>query len=110
MKKNTLTNTQYDIAIKNKRDTGLANWWLRQNGINAKYVANTDKKLVQAQQKAHLLLKNHIELLSKSQIKTLRSFKRKMNTKEIRIKLKPDAALAVFSIHTKIVRKLHSQN
>ena len=110
MKKHTLTDKQYEIGNKTRRDSGLTDWWLRQNGINAQYVANTDAKLVQAQQKAHTLLTQHIELLTQSQIKTLQNFKRKMNTGHIRKKLKPDAALPIFSIHTRIIRKLHSKS
>lgn len=107
MKKHILTNNQFDINTKSKRDTGLTDWWLRQNGINAQYISKTDCKLVQAQQKAHLLLTQHSELLTQAQIRTLQNFKRKMNTGHIRKKIKPDAALVVFSIHTKILRKIH---
>lgn len=109
MKKHTLTNKQYDINSKIRRDSGLTDWWLRQNGINAQYVAHTDTKLLQAQQKAHTLLTQHIDQLSNAQIKALQNFKRKMNTGHIRKKLKPDAAIIVFCIYTKVVRKLHRQ-
>ena len=107
MKKKALTHKQFDIQCKNKRDTGLTDWWLRQNGINAQYVAHTDTKLLQAQQKAHTLLSEHIDLLTTDQIKALKNFQRKMNTGHIRKKLKPEAAYTVLNISTKVVRLMH---
>ena len=109
MKKNALTHKQFDIQNKNKRDTGLTDWWLRNNGINAQIISNTHSKLIQAQHEAHLLLSNHIHLLSSDQIKALKNFQRKMNKGHIRKKLKPEAAYTVLNISTKVVRLMHRQ-
>ena len=104
-----LTQTQFEINRISHRDNGLTNWWLRQNGINYQYLLHADSKLIQAQHKAHLLLKNHLDLLTKNQIKTLKNFKRRMNIGHLRKKLRPEAANAVFSINTKIQRLIHRQ-
>ena len=107
MKKNALTHKQFDIQHKSKRDTGLTDWWLRQNGINAQIISDTHSKLIQAQHEAHLLLSNHIDLLNKDQIQALKKFQRKMNTGHIRKKLKPEAAYTVLNISTKVARLMH---
>jgi phosphoribosyl 1,2-cyclic phosphodiesterase len=109
MKKNALTHKQFAIEHQNKRDTGLTDWWLRNNGINAQIICNTHSKLIQAQHEAHLLLSNHIDLLTSDQIKALKNFQRKMNTGHIRKKLKPEAAYTVLNISTKVVRIMHRQ-
>lgn len=107
MKKNALTHNQFAIQQKSKRDTGLTDWWLRNNGVNAQIISNTHSKLIQAQHEAHLLLSNHIELLTSDQIKALKNFQRKMNTGHIRKKLKPESAYTVLNISTKVVRLMH---
>ena len=107
MKNNRLTHEQRAIQHKAQRDTGLTDWWLRQNGINAQIIANTHSKLIQAQHEAHLLLSNHIDLLTTNQIKALQNFQRKMNTGHIRKKLKPEAAYTVLNISTKVARLMH---
>jgi hypothetical protein len=109
MKNNRLTHEQRAIQHKAQRDTGLTDWWLRQNGINAQIISNTHSKLIQAQHEAHLLLSNHIDLLTADQIKALKNFQRKMNTGHIRKKLKPEAAYQVLNISTKVVRLMHRQ-
>ena len=110
MKKHKLTNKQYDIQAKQTKNDKEFSDWFKKNGINAQYVAHTDSKLLQAQLKAHTLLTKHINQLSNTQIKALQNFKRKMNTGHIRKKLKPEAAITVFCIYTKVVRKLHRQS
>ena len=109
MKNNRLTHEQRAIQHKSQRDTGLTDWWLRNNGVNAQIISNTHGKLIQAQHEAHLLLSNHIHFLSSEQIKALKNFQRKMNTGHIRKKLKPEAAYQVLNISTKVVRLMHRQ-
>jgi galactitol-specific phosphotransferase system IIB component len=104
-----LTEKQFDIQLKAKRDTDAADKWLRENGINVQTMSHTHVKLVQAQHDAHHLLTTYAHILTESQIAKLHSFQRKMNTGHIRKKMKPDAAYVVFNISTKIVRKLHKQ-
>ena len=104
-----LTPAQFDIQRLERRDNGYTNWWLRQVGINYQYLTIADSRLIHAQNKAHLLLKNHLDLLTESQIKTLKSFKRRMGLGHLRKKLRPEAANAVFKINTKIQRLIHRQ-
>jgi hypothetical protein len=110
MKNNkSLTEKQFEIQLKSRRDTEATDKWLRENGINVQVMSHTHTKLVQAQHDAHHLLKSCTHLLTQSQIKKLQNFQRKMNTGHIRKKLKPEAANAVFNISTKIVRTMHKQ-
>ena len=104
-----LNEKQYAIQSKSRRDNNATDKWLRENGINPNFLGTTDAKLLKAQQEAKILLTNYKHLLTNSQIKKLNNFKRKMNTNEIRVHMKPDAANKVFNISTKIVRALHKQ-
>lgn len=104
-----LNEKQKAIQSKSRRDNNATDKWLRKNGINPQFVGSTDTKLLKAQQEAQILLTNYRHLLTNSQIKKLNNFKRKMNTNEIRVQMKPDAANKVFNISTKIVRTLHRQ-
>ena len=104
-----LNEKQKAIQSKSRLDNNATDKWLRKNGINPQFVGSTDTKLLKAQQEAQILLTNYRHLLTNSQIKKLNNFKRKMNTNEIRVQMKPDAANKVFNISTKIVRTLHRQ-
>ena len=95
---------------KNFKDDALTADWLRDNGIAVKTFNTTQVKLLQAQQTAHALLTQNIALLTTSQIKTLKAFKRKMANKRTREKLKPDAAYPILNISTKINRQLFTIN
>lgn len=104
--KDILSHEQYRMQLNSKRDTGLTNLWLNKNGINFQTVVNTHALLLQAQKKAHELLRLHKSLLTTSQIKTLQCFRSDMNTKQIRNKLKPQAAYPILNISSKINRQL----
>ena len=99
--------------LKNFKDDALAADWLRDNGIAVKSFSTTHVKLLQAQQTAHTLLTQNLNLLTTKQIKTLKSFQRKMSAKDTRVKLKPEHAYPILNINTKINRHLftlHKQN
>jgi len=99
--------------LKNFKDDSLAADWLRDNGIAVKSFSTTHVKLLQAQQTAHTLLTQNLNLLTTKQIKTLKSFQRKMSAKDTRVKLKPEHAYPILNINTKINRHLftlHKQN
>ena len=95
---------------KNFKDDALTADWLRDNGIAVKKFIATDVKLLKAQQTAHALLTQNINLLTTSQIKTLKAFQRKMANKKAREKLKPEAAYPILNISTKINRQLFTIN
>ncbi len=92
---------------KNFKDNALTEDWLRDNGIAIKAFNTTHVKLLQAQQKAHVLLTQYPHLLTQSQTKTLKAFQRKMVGKHTRNKLKPESAYPIFNINTKINRLIY---
>ena len=97
-------------TYKNKRDDALTADWLRDNGIGDKAFCTTHVRLLQAQQAANTLLTQNHNLLTSTQVKALQAFQRKMANKNIREKLKPEAAYTVLNINTKINRQLFSIN
>jgi hypothetical protein len=92
--------------LKNFKDDALAADWLRDNGIAVKSFSTTHVKLLQAQKTAHTLLSQNFNLLTTNQIKTLKTFQRKMSAKDTRAKLKPEHAYPILNISTKINRQL----
>lgn len=99
-------------TYKNFKDDALTADWLRDNGIAVNSFTNTHVKLLQAQQTAHTLLTQNLNLLTSNQIKALKAFQRKISKKKTLAKLKPEAAYPILNISTKIHRqlfKLHKQ-
>jgi hypothetical protein len=92
--------------LKNFKDDALAADWLRDNGIAVKSFSTTHVKLLQAQQAAHTLLTQNLNLLTTNQIQTLKAFQRKMAAKNTRLQLKPEHAYPILNISTKINRQL----
>lgn len=97
---------QGKISRQERRHTTDADAWLSSNGINPETLSDVHIKLLQAQQQAHLLLKNHMHLLNDQQRRTLEKFKLIMANKRTRQKLKPAAAYPVLNISSKINRQL----
>lgn len=110
MNNNKLTQAQYDIQRQQRKDLLATDLWLKSKGLNTCTLTKIPTKLLQAQNKAHTLLTQHSNLLTKEQIKTLRNFKRKVTNTQICAKLKPESANAVFKISTQIKRQLHRLN
>jgi hypothetical protein len=108
-KKIRLTDKEFEIYRKQKRDTAYTDGYIRNIGLNPNVFAEVDGKLLDAQSQARELLKNYSHFLTKDQIKTLKRFGQKMRKGEIRKKLKPEAAYPIFNITTKVVRILHRQ-
>ena len=99
-------------TYKNFKDDALTADWLRDNGIAVNSFSTTHVKLLQAQQTAHTLLTQNQNLLTATQIKTLKAFQRPMSNKKTRSQLKPEHAFPILNISTKINRqlfKLHKQ-
>ena len=97
-------------TYKNFKDDALTADWLRDNGIAINSFSTTHVKLLQAQQTAHTLLTQNLNLLTSNQIKALKAFQRKMTNKKARAKLKPEAAYPILNINTKINRQLFKLN
>lgn len=108
-KKIQLTDKEFEIYRKQKRDTAYTDGYIRNIGLNPNVISQVHGKLLDAQSQAHELLKNYTHCLTKDQIKTLKCFGQKMKNGEIRKKLKPEAAYPIFNITTKVVRILHRQ-
>jgi hypothetical protein len=89
---------QYQSRNREKQDTLAANKWLAQNGFDAGSFAKTNVRLLKAQQQANSMLTTNCDQLSKSQIKALESFVKKMLNKATRTALRPDAANEIFKI------------
>jgi len=93
-------------TYKNFKNDALTADWLRDNGIAVNTFSSTHVKLLQAQKSAHTLLTQNLNLLTTSQIKTLKAFQRNMAHKNTRAKLKPEHAYPVLNISNKINRQL----
>ena len=52
--------------------------WIRENGMQVSTFNTTPVKLLQAQQQATNLLRNHANLLTKAQVQTLQNFQKRM--------------------------------
>ena len=91
-------------------DDGLTADWLRDNGIDVQSFGITHIRLLQAQQQAHALLSEHINLLTQSQRNTLEHFQQAMTNTRTRNRLKPASANPVLNISSKIHRQLFKQH
>ena len=74
MNNNKLPQAQYDIQRQQRKDLLATDNWLKSKGLNTCTLTKIPTKLLQAQNKAHTLLTQHSNLLTKEQIKTLRNF------------------------------------
>jgi len=95
---------------KQKQDEALTADWLKDNGLDFANFNTTHIKLLQAQQQAHTLLNQHLNVLTQSQHQTLRHFNRLMANSKTRKNLKPTAAYPIFNINNKINRQLFKQH
>jgi len=105
-KKDLLSHSQYQILVKQRKQTLETDQWLRKQGIDNQSFTSTHPKLLKAKQAAHQLLTHHNDLLNNEQRLTLDEFRHKMSNKKTRQKLKPEAAYPILNINTKISRHL----
>jgi len=104
--KDKLTHAQFEILRKQHNDAHTTDKWIRSTGLNTATFNKLNPKLLQAQQTAHTLLTQYLNLLTAEQIKIIRNFKRKLSNKHTSGKLKPEAAYQVLNIGAKINRQL----
>ena len=110
-KKNAkLTDAQYQILLKQDKDSLTSEKWIKDTGLNVSAFNQLPVQLLQAQKAAHALLTQNLNLLTTKQIKTLRAFQRKVVNKKIRNKLKPASAYPILNISNTINRQLFKQN
>jgi hypothetical protein len=101
---------QYQIHRHETTDTITADKWISASGLDVRTFSSTHIRLLQAQQQASTILKHHLNLLTNSQRRTLEHFQKQMAHKNTRIKLKPQAAIPVLNISSKINRQLFKQH
>jgi len=95
------------IARNQSRDTIATNKWLKQQGINEQMMQDTSPKLLKALQRVEECLTKYFGLLSQGDVKQLLAFRQKIRTDNLRKKLRPSAADAVFKITTHTYRLAH---
>ena len=95
---------------KDFQNDALAADWLRDNGISVAMFSAADPKLLQAQQRAHILLTQTQHLLTTEQISTLKAFTKRMAIKRTRAKLTAKSAYPILNISTKVNRQLFKLN
>lgn len=101
---------QHQIRRHETTDTITTDKWIAASGLDVIRFGSTHIRLLQAQQQATTILQNHINLLTNSQRRTLEYFQKQMAHKNTRIKLKPQAAIPVLNISSKINRQLFKQH
>ncbi len=108
--KDILTQAQYQILCKHEKDALTTEKWIKDTGLNVRAFNQLPVLLLQAQQAAHSLLTYNLNLLTTEQVKTLRTFQRKVVNKKIQHKLKPSSAYPILNINNKINRQLFKQH
>jgi hypothetical protein len=106
-KKHALTPEQFQQQLQSKRDSGLTDWWLKQNGLNPDAIADVCIEVLNAQRVAHTVLYRHKDLLTPKQLQLLKNFNHRLNDKKQRRKLRPSSAYPVLNLCTKINRQAH---
>lgn len=108
--KDKLTQAQYQILRKNDKDTLTTEKWIKDTGLNVCVFNRLPVQVLKAQQVAHTLLTQNLNLLTTEQIKTLRAFQRKVGNTKNHKSLKPTTAYPVLNINNKINRQLFKKH
>jgi sulfite reductase alpha subunit-like flavoprotein len=103
-KTKSLTDEQFRIQLQGKRDVGLTDWWLKQNGLNPDAISTVCIEVLEAQRDLHELLKNHSGLLTPEQMKLVDNFKQRLKDKKKRKRLRPSSAYPIRNLCKKIKR------
>ena len=104
-----LTDKQYQVNQKQNSDTWETDKWLRSQGIDTKTFIDLHPIILQAQQQACLILKQHRHLLTPSQFQIILNFQKDYANSSRRQNLKPKDARAVLNISSKINRNQFKQ-
>ena len=99
-----MNNITYDIQRRTKRDTELADTWLRSNGIDAKTFGTTKPNLLKAQQTAKKLLTEHIGVLDKPTVRFIEYFQSRYRSENKRKHITDGDCFRILNLHTRIVR------
>jgi hypothetical protein len=109
-RKNRMTNEQYAVAQRQRKDTKATNKWLAASGIKSTALFDTDIKLLKAQEQATYSIKHYSDLLTSAQRKTLMNFRRKMKSSSTRQTLTIQSAAPILNICSKINRQLFKRH
>jgi len=108
--KDKLSQAQYQILRKIDKDTLTTEKWIKDTGLNVCVFNRLPVQVLKAQQVAHTLLSQNLNLLTTEQIKTLRAFQRKVGNTKNHKSLKPTTAYPILNISNKINRQLFKQH
>lgn len=101
-----LTDKQFQICCKQQVDTWTADKWVRDQGFAIRDFDNLVEMVLHAQRQAHLILKNHKDLINDEQKSVLVTYHRKYFNYQARKKIKETDARQVLNIASKINRKI----
>ena len=101
-----LTDKQFQICCKQQVDTWAADKWVRDQGFTIRDFDNLVEMVLHAQRQAHLILKNHKDLINDQQKSVLVTYHRKYFNYQARKKIKETEARQVLNIASKINRKI----
>lgn len=108
--KNILTQAQRQILRKQDKDVLTTEKWIKETGLTVCVFNRLPVQVLKAQQVAHTLLTQNLNLLTPEQIKTLRTFQRKVGNTKNHKNLKSSTAFPILNISNKINRQLFKQH
>lgn len=108
--KDILTQAQRQILRKQDKDVLTTEKWIKETGLTVCVFNRLPVQVLKAQQVAHTLLTQNLNLLTPEQIKTLRTFQRKVGNTKNHKNLKSSTAFPILNISNKINRQLFKQH
>ena len=108
--KDILTQAQRQILRKQDKDVLTTEKWIKETGLSVCVFNRLPVQVLKAQQVAHTLLTQNLNLLTPEQIKTLRTFQRKVGNTKNHKNLKSSTAFPILNISNKINRQLFKQH
>ena len=105
-----LTQAQRQILRKQDKDVLTTEKWIKETGLTVCVFNRLPVQVLKAQQVAHTLLTQNLNLLTPEQIKTLRTFQRKVGNTKNHKNLKSSTAFPILNISNKINRQLFKQH
>ena len=102
---NKLTQAQYQIKHKQDKDMLKAERWIKDTGLTVCVFNRLPVQILKAQQVAHVLLTQNLNLLTTEQIKNIRAFQRKVGNTKNHKSLNPTSAYPILNIYNKINRQ-----
>ena len=108
--KDILTQAQRQILRKQDKDVLTTEKWIKETGLTVCVFNRLPVQVLKSQQVAHTLLTQNLNLLTPEQIKTLRTFQRKVGNTKNHKNLKSSTAFPILNISNKINRQLFKQH